>query len=210
MDLDSLIGQKFGMLTIVGKDESRYGYVLCQCDCGNKKSARIWHLKSGKIKSCGCWAIQNAHNLFFKHGLKNNPLYIVWKHIKARCYSIKSEAYSFYGGRGIGMCDEWTKHPESFISWAVSHGYKKGLTIDRINNNGHYCPENCRWVTMVEQSNNRRDNVFYDFRGESLTIPQICRKYGWWKQRHKLYYEVGRMKRDIETVICKLRLKENQ
>lgn len=201
----SMVGRKFNKLLVIKEVVARNGdrYFLCQCDCGNLTEVAMRHLKRGAIKGCGCQkGIGN-----FKHGYKGDRIYGIWKKMRERCYSSTNQAYPYYGGRGIKICDEWN-NPITFVEWALSNGYKDDLTIDRINNNGNYEPCNCRWTTMVVQSNNRRDNVRYFFNGAEMTIPDICRSLDIWEERFFLYYQVGKMKRDINEVLEQVLMKE--
>lgn len=121
---------------------------------------------------------------------KASKLDILYHDMINRCYSPKRHNYKYYGARGITVCDEWLdseKVPEehnatkgyiSFKEWALTHGYKEGLSIDRIDNEGNYCPENCRWITMKEQSVNKRTNRFMTYKGETLTVSQWAEKLG--------------------------------
>ena len=108
----------------------------------------------------------------YKHGLTKTHLYQTWSNAKSRCQDVNSHAYKHYGGRGITVCDEWRDNFQAFYDWAMSSGYKEGLTLDRIDNNKGYSPKNCRWITVKEQSNNRRSNRFLLFRGERKTVSQ--------------------------------------
>lgn len=114
----------------------------------------------------------------YKHGLCNSRIYGIWCHIKDRCCNSKDARYKDYGGRGIKICKEWKNDFAKFYDWALQNGYKDNLTIDRIDVNGDYCPENCRWITMAEQQNNRRDNVFILFNGEKHTISEWAKIVG--------------------------------
>lgn len=176
-----LTGQKFGRLTVLRKatdeeigdrDRKRGVFWCCQCDCGNAELAIVpsGALKSGHTQSCGC--IQKEKTS--KHKLSNSKIYSIWSHMKDRCFNPNHYAFSSYGGRGIKICKEWTESFESFYNWALENGYEEGLSIDRINVNGNYEPNNCKWSTMKEQGNNRRTNRLITFNGKTLTMSQWC------------------------------------
>lgn len=178
-----LTGQRFGRYIVIRRAEDyvlpsgkRKTMWLCQCDCGNIKSVLSTSLISGSVVSCGCYKKDHDHTRNMTHGatLNHKPtrLYKVWDGMKARCYNPKKNYYSIYGGRGIGMCDEWHHSFEAFRDWALANGYNDSLSIDRIDADGDYCPENCRWATVKEQSNNKRNNVFITYNGETKTIAQ--------------------------------------
>lgn len=112
------------------------------------------------------------------HGETKSRLYSAWLNMKARCLRKSSREYENYGGRGISVCKEWIESYETFRDWAMNNGYNNSLTLDRIDVNGNYCPENCRWITNKEQQNNRRNNVKYTFNGETLTLSQWSDKLG--------------------------------
>ena len=115
---------------------------------------------------------QGSKNPNFKHGLTKTPLFRTWSNAKSRCYDVNALPFRDYGGRGITVCEEWLHDFQAFYDWAISNGYQEGLTLDRIDNNKGYSPNNCRWVTVKEQSNNRRSNTHLVFRGETKTISQ--------------------------------------
>jgi len=168
-DHKDIVGERFGKLIVVEYigfewDEKceqkykKYNY-YCQCDCGNKKVAIRHHLKCGNTRSCGCLKYEVVNKGNTRHGLKDEKLYGVWNSIKNRCYNPHVEAYHNYGGRGVEVCDKWKNDFLSFYNWAMSNGYKKGLSIDRINNDGNYEPVNCRWVDSQTQNENTRQCV---------------------------------------------------
>ena len=112
------------------------------------------------------------------HGESKTRLYRAWQNMKARCYRKSTREYNNYGGRGITVCDEWIHSYENFKGWSIQNGYSDNLTLDRIDVNKGYSPDNCRWITNKEQQNNKRDNVIYTFNGETLTLAQWSEKLG--------------------------------
>jgi hypothetical protein len=172
--LIDITGNRYGMLTVIGKEETLKNGMTrwkCLCDCGKTTVSYGVNLKRGLTKSCGCNTYKNRETTNRK---KNLRLYAIWKAIKWRCYREKSNSYQLYGGRGIKMCDEWKDSYEAFYQWSMSHGYADDLTIDRINTNGNYEPDNCRWITKKEQSRNTRRNIVIKYHGEEKTLPEWC------------------------------------
>lgn len=164
--IKDITGMKFGRLTAIrpekAKSAGRYIW-LCQCDCGNYTKATSSQLKRGVRVSCGC-----ARET---HGMSKTRLYTIWKDIKQRCFDTSTNGYHNYGGRGITVCNEWLRF-EPFMEWALSHGYQDDLTIDRINVNGNYEPNNCRWITVKEQANNTRLTRYITCDGETHTLSE--------------------------------------
>lgn len=153
----NLEGGKFGILTVIKSvSKTKWGWDvwLCECECGKQKEVEGRMLVQNKIRSCGC-----LRGVASKHGdCKNGTethIYRLWHRIKERCSNPKKDHYHRYGGRGIKVCDEWLNSFDSFKSWAFANGYKRELQIDRINSDGNYEPDNCRFVTGTENTRNQ-------------------------------------------------------
>ena len=177
----NLIGSRFGKLTVIERVENdAHGHSrwCCKCDCGNDTVVIGYELKNGHIKSCGCYRSENLNDFNRTHNLSKHPLYRVWKAMKSRCNNPNSTAYERYGGRGINVCDEWNSDFKAFYEWAVSNGYEKGLTIDRIDNDGNYCPENCRWVSYATQNTNKRNIRMITFNGKTQNMKEWANELG--------------------------------
>lgn len=167
---NNLIGKKFGRLSPLKRVSNRGKATcwLCKCDCGKEKIVRGGDLLSGATQSCGC--LNNER--IYKHNHSRDEMYKRWISIKQRCFNPNEPNYKNYGGRGIVMCDEWKNNFMSFYNWAYENGYRKDLTIDRIDVNGNYEPSNCRWATNSEQANNKRTNHFIEYNGEIHTVTE--------------------------------------
>jgi len=135
--------------------------------------------------------VTGENNPNFRHGLSRHPLHIRWRTIKDRCCNPKNYSYQRYGGRGITICEEWKNSFMAFYEWSMANGFEQGLTIDRIDNNKGYSPDNCRWVDMKVQSNNTRRNNYLTARGRTQTLQQWCNELGF--KSHQVVY--GRLQR---------------
>ena len=180
-----LTGQKFGKLTVINQADpyiSPSGYRktrwCCECDCGNNVVVVASDLKRGHTQSCGCFQREMTGKALRRHGLRHTKIYHKWLDMKDRCLNKNNKRFFDYYGRGITVCDEWKNSFEAFYKWAMSHGYADNLSIDRIDVNGNYEPSNCRWITMSEQSRNKRNNVLYEYKGEIKTFSEWSRITG--------------------------------
>lgn len=170
-----LTGARFGRLLVI-QEAGRAGrgeiLWLCQCDCGNNHTVRRGCLTDGSTNSCGCLRREAKRT----HGMARTALHRIWANMLGRVSNPNIPHYSYYGGRGIRVCDRW----RSFENFYADMGptYVQGLTIDRINNNGHYEPGNCRWATRAEQSANRRNAIQLTYQGRTLVLAQWATKLG--------------------------------
>lgn len=177
--MESKIGKRFEKIFVLSfshKDNRGKKYYKCLCDCGKEKIIRGDCLN--KTKSCGCIRISKLRELVTTHNSSRTRLYRIHKAIISRCYRKSAINYKLYGERGIRVCEDWLKNFMSFKKWAISSGYKDNLTIDRIDVNGNYCPENCRWSTEKEQANNRRSNRMLSFNKKTLNMEEWSDKTG--------------------------------
>ena len=158
MVLIDLAGKQFGRLKVIERAETvnKRTKWLCECDCGNEIIAEAYNLKSGHTQSCGCLQSEAASCANKTHGMTRTRLYRIWNCMHNRCYRKSYHAFKHYGGRGIVVCDEWLHDFQAFYDWAIANGYKDDLSIDRIDPNKNYSPDNCRWATMAEQNKNKR------------------------------------------------------
>lgn len=182
IDEQSVLGEKYGRLTLTRFIERRGNnlYFECDCECGNKKIASYSNIKCGNVRSCGCWQRESRIITHTTHRKENLKLYKVYDGMKQRCCNPNNISYKNYGGRGITVCDEWLgKHGfDTFFEWANKNGYKEGLSIDRIDNNKGYSPSNCKWATLYEQGANKRNNIVITYHGETHIISEWARIYG--------------------------------
>lgn len=174
MEKKNLEGMRFGKLVAVEQAFSSPRGVVwkCKCDCGNETNALCSALINGHKKSCGCFVKETASKVHTKHGKRKERIYHIWKGITQRCNNPNQPAYPKYGGRGITVCKEWEQSFEAFYKWSMENGYNDTLTIERINVNGNYCPENCCWADYKTQQNNRTNNRLITFGGKTKTLAQ--------------------------------------
>lgn len=169
--------QTFGDWTLL---ERKGGKALARCKCGTIRHVKFNDMRVGKSKGCGCAGREKmraaARAAITTHGFGNSPTMTSWTEMKRRCYAAHRKEYPNYGGRGIYVCDRWL---HSFANFLADMGARPdGHTLDRIDNNGPYSPENCRWVPRAAQERNKRSNVFYTFNGERMTVAEAAERYG--------------------------------
>lgn len=171
------VGKTYGMLTIIGEGNSkRPRKWLCRCQCGEVKQVGHYDIVSGSTKSCGCLrrsrtiGLAHTHNCSH-HGFKT-PEYRSWEAMRARCNNPNNVGYHRYGGRGISVCSQWG----AFENFLLDMGKRpQGTSLDRLDSNGNYCPENCRWATREQQANNTGRNVYPAAFGITMTVSQWSR-----------------------------------
>lgn len=188
------VGETVGRLTIIDRGEDKFSkhgtrrvYWVCQCECGNIKTIRADQLDGKHTMSCGC--LQREKSAEYNstrerkviYGDSRERIHNIWYLIKYRCEDETSPTYRHYGGRGIKMCQEWSDGIDGywkFKTWSLDNGYADNLTIDRIDNDGCYSPENCRWVDHSVQGNNKRNNIILEYDGREQTLSQWARELG--------------------------------
>ena len=199
------IGDRFGRLTVVafvGVNRHRKREWLCKCECGNMVNVTTGHLLSGHSTSCGCTRLQNSIKAIkianTKHGMKKTKEYCAWAEMKQRCYNPKEPKYKHYGERGIKVCERWLNSFENFF--ADMGKAPVGFSIDRIDVNGDYTPENCRWADNETQQYNRRDTVKITFNGITENLLYWSKMTG--IPAKNLYSRFHSMKWSAEKTLC--------
>lgn len=188
--LKDLTGQKFALLTVTGKAKSKNGkaYWNCVCECGSSTVVSGTNLRTGAVKSCGCLKRKPKET----HHLSSTRLYRIWNAIIQRCNNKNNWAYKYYGAKGIIVCDEWKNDFMNFYEWAVANGYSSELTIDRMDNSKDYTPDNCKWSTRKDQSNNRSFCRFIEYNGETKTLMEWCEELNLnYKLVHSRIFRLG-------------------
>lgn len=181
--LHDLSGIRFGRQVVISRaGTNKWGNAtwLCLCDCGNRHVVPGGKLLSGQSTSCGCYAIEMRSKNATVHGYtrrKKPRTLTIWNGMKARCLNPKSVSYSNYGARGIGICDEWLSF-KNFHEWAIANGYADNLQLDRIDNDGDYCPSNCRWVTRSENQKNTRRTRLITINGKTQCASDWIKELG--------------------------------
>lgn len=173
-------GNVYNRLTVIKATDRKTGNKTiyeCRCSCGNTVFTDKYKLFNGHTKSCGCFKLDNLSIIKRKHGMANTPEYKAWVEMKQRCHNKNQRVFAHYGGRGITICDSWSNSFESFFSDMGKRPTCKH-SIDRINVNGNYEPDNCRWATTTEQAANRRSTTKYMFNNELMALSHIANILG--------------------------------
>lgn len=170
-------GSVYGRLTVQSELPRRIRQTeySCSCSCGATKIATAGALMRGNVKSCGCWRRENSKAIHTTHGGAKTQLFYVWHTMRRRCSDPNTRSHKNYGQRGIKVCSDWADNFGSFRAWAEGAGYRAGLQLNRVDNDGPYSPENCEWTTCVLNNNNRNNNVRLTIFGETKTMADWSR-----------------------------------
>lgn len=201
--LKDISGQRFGRLTVIERAESPVNkssrgtgsFWLCKCDCGNTCIVRRPYLIRGCTKSCGCLFKEHHGIPQNLNGLSKHPLYSVWTSMRDRVKRQNLWHYKYYGGRGIKVCTEWDTDFLAFYNWAITHGYEQGLELNRINNDGDYCPDNCEFTTEIRNKNNRSNTIYVEYKGRTQPLSDWCRELN--LPRDTIYWRLHSAKWDV-------------
>lgn len=177
-NFEDLTGKTYNMLTVIKRlpnNSSGATVWECQCECGRITKVRSSNLKNGNVKSCGCLKHRSTSTT---HNKSNTKLYGIWNAMKQRCYNPNYHAYKNYGGRGIIICDDWVNSFNNFYNWAINNGYQEGLSIERINVDDNYYPNNCTWITLAQQAQNRRSCHMFCYNNKKQNLTQWCNELG--------------------------------
>ena len=177
LKLEDLTGTNYGYLTAIqnlGLVDGQANY-LFECKCGNIIQHRIKEARRGKLNSCGCIAKNNGKKNI-THGMSNTRLYSIWRGMIQRCEDKNFSGYDSYGSRGVKVCENWRRSFMHFFNWAVYNNYAEHLTIDRIDVNGNYEPQNCRWADLETQANNKTTNLYFTYNDKTLSLAQWSRE----------------------------------
>lgn len=178
-DWSAVLGEKHGRLTVtavLGRDAASKMVLRFRCDCGNSIDARYNNVAQGTTRSCGCLGREVAAARFRTHGLSGDPVFQCWVDMNKRCYNPAMPCFEHYGGRGITVCDRWRDSPKNFI--ADMGPRPPGYTLERLDNERGYSPDNCEWRPMVDQQNNKRTNRLLTYAGKTQTVSQWARALG--------------------------------
>ena len=178
-----LTGQTFGRLKVIERVENdKFNKVcwLCECQCENKTKIIVTTLRLRRkdTQSCGCLHKEKLAAMFTKHGKRYSKLYTIWNNMKARTLNPNNDRYENYGGRGIKVCEEWVGDFSTFYDWAINNGYKEGLSIERKDVNGDYCPENCTWIQLKDQAKNKTNTHYIEYNNKTQSLTEWSKETG--------------------------------
>lgn len=184
-----ITGKKYGLLTVISRDldfkSPKHTKWICKCECGNTKSIYKDALISGSTKSCGCQMYKGKKGINATHGMSNTRIYHEWLSMRRRCRPNTRDSKN-YSDRGISVCDEWKSDFISFYKWAIENGYDDSLTIDRVDNDKGYSPNNCRWIPIEMQQSNKTNNVYFIYNGKKYCLRGLCKDKGFpYKTAHR-------------------------
>lgn len=185
-----LSGLRFGHLIVIrenGRSSQSNVKWLCKCDCGNEVSVNSSYLITKHTSSCGCFKKECSTNRFTTHGQTGTHLYKIWASMIQRCHDRKSKSFKSYGEKGVSVCNEWREF-EGFYSWAINNGYKETLSIDRIDCEGNYSPNNCQWIPLSLNREKHRDSIMLNYQGEERPLKTWCDKLNLPTQTVRRYY----------------------
>lgn len=207
---EDLAGKRYGKLTVVSfippnQRENKNRSWLCRCDCGNMTQVNVTHLKTGHTTSCGCAVVEHIASVNRKYEFVSKRLYAVYKSMMNRCYNLKAHEYKNYGGRGITVCEEWRGEYgyDAFSKWALNssdydiNADRGQCTLDRIDIDKGYSPDNCRWITNKAQQNNKRTNRLLEYGGETHNVTEWAHILGFTEAKMRYHVSMGRSIQEI-------------
>lgn len=198
---NDLTGQRFGRWTVIQRAENKGKHTMwkCRCDCGTERDVSSYCLTHGVSRSCGCYKKDNPNRL--THGMSNTQIHKEWRGIKTRCYNQNDKNYNNYGGRGITMCENWKDNFLSFYEYVskLPHCGDVGYSIDRIDYNGNYEPNNVRWADRITQNRNKRNNVNITFNGKTQCLTAWAYELNILKET--LYQRIYKLNWNIEKAL---------
>ena len=206
---DIPIGSKFGMWTVIGDGDrfvapcgKSYRGLLCKCDCGVVRSVRVGTLLRGATNSCGCLRPRRI--------VQNKKLHGQWSGMILRCENPKAKEYERYGGRGISICKEWRYSYNTFAQWALDHGWEKHLWLDRVDNNGNYTPDNCRFIEGWLSTANRSVARMVEFDGENIALGVLMRRLNMVRDYRNIYANILRGRSALGAIIMQIQLNKKK
>lgn len=193
----SIVGQRFGSLIVIAQYPRAHkpDGVTVRCDCGQEKETCSRSVRRGRTVSCGCAQRASAT----RHGASNHPEYARWNGMVQRCLNPSWTGYQNYGGRGISVCQEWRDDPWSFFAWLEAQGGGAGQEVDRIDNSGPYCPENCHLVSRTKNMRNTRSNNLVSVGGEVMSVAEAADRHG--LPYHRVYQRIMRLGWPVERAL---------